>query len=45
MKPIAPPAIPGKTDSERFQNALRKVFSATRSKPADAPSAPKKPSK
>jgi hypothetical protein len=27
MKPTPPPHVPGKNDSERFQNALRKVLS------------------
>ncbi len=26
MNPLPAPIVPGKTDSERFQNALRKVF-------------------
>jgi hypothetical protein len=28
MNPLPAPIIPGKTDAERFQNALRKVFKA-----------------
>ena len=27
MKPAPPPAIPGKTEAERFDNAVRTVFS------------------
>lgn len=34
MKPIPRPQIEGKTDSERFNNALRRVFSAPNSKNA-----------
>jgi hypothetical protein len=41
MKPIPPPAIPGKTEWERFDNAMRKVLSVP--KAATQPKA--KPSK
>jgi len=27
MKPAPPPNVPGNTEAERFDNALRKVFS------------------
>jgi hypothetical protein len=29
MKPIPPPEIPGKTEFERFDNALRQVLTVT----------------
>ena len=28
MKPTPPPHVPGNTDAERFQNALKKVLAA-----------------
>jgi hypothetical protein len=28
MNPLPPPLVPGKTEAERFNNALRKVFDA-----------------
>jgi hypothetical protein len=30
MKPLPAPNIPGKTESERFDNALRQVFSVSK---------------
>jgi hypothetical protein len=30
MKPLPAPHVPGKTESERFDNALRKVFSVSK---------------
>jgi hypothetical protein len=30
MKPLPPPHVEGKTDSERFSNALRKVLSVSK---------------
>lgn len=30
MKPLPPPDVPGSTDSERFDNALRKVLSVSK---------------
>jgi hypothetical protein len=30
MKPLPAPSVPGKTESERFDNALRQVFSVSK---------------
>jgi hypothetical protein len=30
MKPLPAPHVPGKTESERFDNALRQVFSVSK---------------
>jgi len=30
MKPLPAPRVPGKTDSERFDNALRHVFTVSK---------------
>jgi hypothetical protein len=30
MKPSPPPNVPGDTDAERFDNAVRKVFSVSK---------------
>jgi hypothetical protein len=30
MKPIPPPQVPGKTEFERFDNAVRQVLSVTK---------------
>jgi hypothetical protein len=30
MKPLPAPNVPGKTESERFDNALRQVFSVSK---------------
>ncbi|HEY3927260.1 MAG TPA: hypothetical protein VGL89_02690 [Candidatus Koribacter sp.] len=30
MKPLPPPDVPGKTDAERFDNAMRKVLSVSK---------------
>jgi hypothetical protein len=30
MRPLPPPPVPGKTDWERFDNAVRKVFTVTK---------------
>jgi hypothetical protein len=30
MKPLPPPNVPGKTESERFDNALRHVFTVSK---------------
>ncbi len=30
MKPAPPPNVPGNTDAERFDNAVRKVFSVSK---------------
>lgn len=30
MKPLPAPNVPGKTDSERFNNALRRVLSVSK---------------
>ena len=30
MKPQPPPHVPGNTDSERFDNAVRKMFSVSK---------------
>jgi hypothetical protein len=30
MKPLPPPAIPGSTDAERMDNAVRKMFSVSK---------------
>ena len=30
MKPLPAPKVPGKTESERFDNALRQVFSVSK---------------
>jgi hypothetical protein len=30
MNPLPAPVVPGKTDAERFNNALRKVFGASK---------------
>jgi hypothetical protein len=47
MNPLPAPIVPGKTESERFQNALSKVFSASKRaaiKTEDKPQPnPKKP--
>jgi hypothetical protein len=29
MKPLPPPSVPGNTDWQRFDNAVRKVFSVS----------------
>jgi hypothetical protein len=31
MKPLPPPYVPGKTDAERMDNAVRKMFSVSKS--------------
>jgi len=43
MNPLPPPKVPGKTETERFNNALRKVLSAPAAKIAKP--SPQKPSK
>jgi hypothetical protein len=30
MKPLPAPHVPGKTEAERFDNALRKIFSVSK---------------
>ncbi|MGA2133987.1 MAG: hypothetical protein ABSH50_16970 [Bryobacteraceae bacterium] len=30
MKPLPPPYVPGKTEAERMDNAVRKMFSASK---------------
>ena len=30
MKPLPAPSIPGKTDAERFSNAVRKTFTVSK---------------
>ena len=30
MKPLAPPPIPGNTESERMSNAVRKMFTVSK---------------
>lgn len=30
MKPLPPPTIPGNTEAERFDNAIRKLFAASK---------------
>jgi hypothetical protein len=30
MKPLPPPPVPGKTDYERFDNAVRHIFSVSK---------------
>jgi len=30
MKPAAAPSVPGYTDAERFDNAVRKIFSVSK---------------
>jgi hypothetical protein len=30
MKPAPPPSVPGNTEAERFDNAIRKVFSVSK---------------
>jgi hypothetical protein len=30
MKPLPPPPVPGKTESERFDNAVRQVLSVSK---------------
>jgi hypothetical protein len=30
MKPLPPPHVPGKTEAERFENAVRKVLSVSK---------------
>ena len=35
MKPIHAPQVPGKTEFERFDNALRRVLSVPRSRAED----------
>ena len=30
MKPLPPPPVPGKTESERFENAMRQVLSVSK---------------
>jgi len=30
MKPLPPPPVPGKTDYERFDNAVRKTFTVSK---------------
>jgi len=30
MKPLGPPEIPGNTEAERFDNAVRKMFSVSK---------------
>ena len=42
MKPTPPPQIPGKNDSERFQNALARVLATPK---IERPEPPKKPKK
>ena len=40
MKPIPPPAIPGKTEWQRFDNAIRKIINMPKRamvKPASKP--------
>ena len=31
MKPLPAPAVPGKTEAERFDNALRHIFTVSKS--------------
>jgi len=40
MKPLPAPTIPGKTESERFSNALRKVLSVPKQAAAKAEDKP-----
>lgn len=30
MKPLPPPPVPGDTEAERFDNALRKIFTVSK---------------
>jgi hypothetical protein len=30
MRPLSPPPVPGKTEAERFDNAVRKVFTVSK---------------
>jgi len=30
MKPLPPPSVPGNTEAERFDNAVRKMFSVSK---------------
>ncbi len=30
MKPLPPPHVPGNTDAERFDNAVRKLFTVSK---------------
>ncbi len=30
MKPLPPPPVPGKTEAERFDNAVRKTFTVSK---------------
>jgi hypothetical protein len=30
MNPLPPPSVPGKSESERFDNAVRKTFTVTK---------------
>jgi hypothetical protein len=30
MKPLPPPVVPGTTEAERFDNAVRKIFSVSK---------------
>jgi len=30
MKPLPPPHVPGKTDAERFDNAVGKIFTVSK---------------
>jgi hypothetical protein len=40
MNPHPAPILPGKTDAERFENALRKVFEHSKQAPAKAKAKP-----
>ena len=31
MKPLPPPKVPGDTEAERFDNAVRKIFTVSKS--------------
>ena len=42
MKPLPSPFVPGKTDSERFQNALKKVLSVPKPEQKHEQPKPKK---
>jgi hypothetical protein len=45
MNPLPAPTIPGKTDAERFNNALRKVFQHSKQTPPKAEANPQPKSK
>jgi hypothetical protein len=36
MKPQPPPSVPGDTDTERFDNAVRKLFTVSKEEDATA---------